>query len=243
MQTFEPLISVFLPTFARCGGGHLERAIRSVLSQTYQNLELFVVDDGSVDGSKEVIEHFCAEDSRVKQFRFEINTGLPAYNTGICYAKCRGSCLAWIFDDCVWRMHHLEVLVRELSASPSAGFVYSKALSHFAGGNEVVIGMPYDEKHMQKGNNHIANVATLVTRKAVEAVGWYDPHVILKRFCDWDLWTRIWKVFGCAFVDEITADEYGTGLADSLGNTHTLFPSVILKYAATERNAMLVPSR
>src|SRR2546430_3881689 len=74
----SPLVSVILPTYARHASGRLQRAVDSVLSQSFTNFELIIVDDGSTDGSNEFIEHCRALDPRVVHVRHELNSGLPA---------------------------------------------------------------------------------------------------------------------------------------------------------------------
>ncbi len=77
----EPLVSVIIPTFNRayCVG----RAIDSVRTQTHQNTEILVLDDGSTDGTRDLIERSYADDPRVRYF-FHENRGVTATrNRGI----------------------------------------------------------------------------------------------------------------------------------------------------------------
>ena len=74
-QSRSPLVSIFLPTHARCRGGMLQRSIESVLKQTYDHFELFVCDDASTDGSQELIAEYVGRDSRIRHLRFEPQVG------------------------------------------------------------------------------------------------------------------------------------------------------------------------
>ena len=58
----NPIISVVMPTYCRGDNGLLERSIRSVLNQTFKELELIVVDDGSVDSTQSVVKKIMKED-------------------------------------------------------------------------------------------------------------------------------------------------------------------------------------
>jgi hypothetical protein len=79
----EPLVSVIMPAYN--AQKFITEAIQSVLSQTYRNFELVVVDDGSTDATKDIV--FSFKDERIKYFYHE-NSGLAAtHNTGIKYSK------------------------------------------------------------------------------------------------------------------------------------------------------------
>lgn len=235
------LVSILLPTFARRAGGYLERAIESVLAQTYVNFEFLIVDDGSTDGSADLIEWYTRQDSRVRHVRFERNIGLPALTLGLAYAKSSGDKIAFIFDDCTIVPHHLERLTRTLDAHPEALMAYGQAEAKWMNGGSLTIGQAYDAINMRKGNNHIPNASVVLRRKAIDTVGWYDPHVLLKRFCDWDLWLRISGHSTPVFVPEILAYESGTNLKDSLGERVTVMRDLMLRYSKTPRSEVLRP--
>lgn len=106
-----PLVSVLLPTHARNKSGLLSKAISSVLAQDFSDFELFVIDDGSSDGSVETIQEFCNLDKRVRHIRFEENVGLPALTAAHALKQSSGKYIAWQFDDCTWMSNHLIDLV------------------------------------------------------------------------------------------------------------------------------------
>ncbi len=235
------LISILLPTFARNTGGMLIAAIESVLSQTYSEFELLIVDDGSIDGSADTIAAFSARDSRVRAVRFERNVGLPALTTARAFCEAVGSRIAWMFDDCLWEPDCLAALTAALEASPSSAIAYGRCRLGIDG---PLIGAPLDPARLAAGDNHIPNCTTLIRREVYEAVGWPDPHILLVRFSDWDFWNRAAQAGSkFAFVDRALATERGVGLADSLGNTTALNRDLMQRYSAMERAAALHPSR
>ena len=67
------LISIIIPTFN--SQTHLKNCINSVLSQTYQNFELIIVDDCSSDNTIKIIKNFIKKDSRIKLFKTKKNSG------------------------------------------------------------------------------------------------------------------------------------------------------------------------
>ena len=92
----EPLVSVIIPVFNT--GKFLEKCLNSAIGQTYRNLELIVVDDGSTDNSLEIIQQFERTDSRIKVVRHEQNRGLfQARLTGADQAK--GDFIAFLDSD------------------------------------------------------------------------------------------------------------------------------------------------
>ena len=80
-----PGASVILPVYN--AGKYLEQSIESVLSQTYKNFELLLLDDGSTDGSKEVLEHYAIQDARCKVFSWPNQGLVKTLNEGIRLAK------------------------------------------------------------------------------------------------------------------------------------------------------------
>jgi glycosyltransferase involved in cell wall biosynthesis len=236
------LVSVFLPTFSRLYDGHLERTIQSVLNQTYRHFELLVIDDASVDGSKKLIENYAKQDARIKHIRMEHNIGLPAYTTGLAYLQSKGKFLTFAYDDCILSPDHLAVLINKLHTEPNLGMAYGQARIHWGDGRKQILGAPFNAVNMAAMNNHIPNVSVMVKRHVIENIGWYDPHFLLSRFYDWDLWVRISKHYPIGFVEKVIAEEHGTRLTDSIGNTYTLLPELMRKYANENRNQLLKPS-
>ncbi len=74
--TNPPLISVIMPIYNR--KEYLGKAVKSVLNQTYQNLEIILVDDHSTDGAYEMLQEYADKDKRIKLFRNEKNSFVSA---------------------------------------------------------------------------------------------------------------------------------------------------------------------
>jgi glycosyltransferase involved in cell wall biosynthesis len=103
-MTTEKLVSVVLPTHNRAAT--LERAIRSVLAQTYDNLELIVVDDASSDLTQNILDRFT--DRRLKIIRNQVRQGVSmARNTGVLQAT--GEYIAFQDSDDEWRVQKLQM--------------------------------------------------------------------------------------------------------------------------------------
>ena len=90
------LVSVVIPTYNRAESLH--QAIASVLSQSYSNFELIILDDGSTDATLDVVTGFALSEPRIKRIRHECNLGFVAnWTYGVKLA--RGSCMAILGDD------------------------------------------------------------------------------------------------------------------------------------------------
>lgn len=104
MEHKSTTVSVIIPCYN--GERFIAEAVESALGQTYGDIEVIVVDDGSVDGSEDVLRPFLA-DGRVKFLKHERNRGIPAArNTGI--RASRGGFIAFLDQDDVWFSHKLE---------------------------------------------------------------------------------------------------------------------------------------
>jgi len=110
------LVSIIMPTFNRADT--IMRAIRSVQSQTFEDWELIVVDDGSTDNTAARIEG-C--DPRLKLIRQENQGTAGARNAGL--RASAGSYIAFLDSDDEWLPHHLELCVSFLEAFPREQFV------------------------------------------------------------------------------------------------------------------------
>ena len=80
MEKQQDLISVIVPIYNM--EKHLDRCLKSILGQTYRNLEILLIDDGSTDGSLEIMNGYAKRDSRVRVFHKE--------NGGVSSARNRG---------------------------------------------------------------------------------------------------------------------------------------------------------
>jgi glycosyltransferase involved in cell wall biosynthesis len=115
----EPLVSIIIPTYNRLS--YLAEAIESAVYQTYQNIEIIVSDDCSVDNPQWIVESF--KDSRIKFRRNSSNLGV-AVNVSTAIKKARGKYLATLNDDDVWQKDFLENLVPPLEKSPNLALAF-----------------------------------------------------------------------------------------------------------------------
>jgi rhamnosyltransferase len=201
----QPTVSVILPTYNR--SQTLDGAARSVLDQSYSNTELIVVDDGSSDGSSDVLEAL-AGDPRVEIVRLETNRGAAvARNSGL--ARCRGRFVAFQDSDDRWEPGALATLVTTLDALPDdVGVAYGWTELRGRGPSQLLPDPRLRPRSgmlasVLAGGNVIGLPSALVRRETIERVGGFDPE--LPTLEDWELWLRLARVTAFRFVPTIVA--------------------------------------
>ena len=209
MGTKRPLVSVIIPCYN--GEKFISEAIESVLNQTYQNFEIIVVDDGSTDSSKSVIEPFL-KDPRIKLIEHGQNMGIPvARNTGIKMSK--GEFVAFLDQDDLWLPEKLERQIALFEHSPpDVGLVFSnintvdsdgvikeyKSMRHIPSHiNELA---PQEVLKAVFLHNFIPMITVLVRRACFDTVGLLDES--LKGGCDdYDFCLRLAAKYKVKYLD------------------------------------------
>ena len=125
MNNADHLVSVIMPVFN--GGKLLSIALESVRNQVYPNLEIIVVDDGSTDKSREVLESFANSWSgcmKILMHPGRKRQGIAAsYRLG--YEHCRGEYIAFLEQDDVWSVNKISEQIKVFDAFPEVGVVFS----------------------------------------------------------------------------------------------------------------------
>lgn len=187
---FNPTISIIMPTYNR--GELISKAIKSVLSQTYRNFQLIIVDDGSKDNTRSIVESF--EDPRIL-YIYQENQGVSAArNTGLRAAT--GEYVAYIDSDNQWRDKYLEYSVK-FSKKHDADCIYSiLTIVDGKGAVKAYRAGKFDAAALWDRNFIDLNVFfhRLYSDKQVE----FDNR--LRRAVDWDYIVRVSNIYGCKFA-------------------------------------------
>lgn len=187
----QPLVSIYLPTHNRAD--LLVRAARSVLAQTYQNFELLIVDDGSTDGTPEIIWHLAKSDRRIRALRQSEARGAPAARN-LAIRESKGHLVTGIDDDDEMMPERLAVLVSAFDEKYSlvcSGFIRkTRASTRTLANSRMTITL--DDQLMR---NHVGNAALTLRTRLLEA-GLFDES--MPAWQDYDLWTRLIAKFGAA---------------------------------------------
>jgi GT2 family glycosyltransferase len=165
----EPgLVSVLIVTYNRRDDA--ERAIRSALSQTYQPVEVVVLDNGSTDDTASLP---ALADGRVRYVRVDANLGCPSgRNAGI--AHCAGEFVYQLDDDGWLPPDAVETAMARMARSPSIGVVESRLVLVPQGQDEAAIGTPETDVALYRST--FSGGRALIRAALFESVGLYPEH-------------------------------------------------------------------
>ena len=145
------LVSIIMPAYN--AEKLISDSINSVLSQTYKNFELIVIDDYSQDQTSQVVENFILKDKRVKLIKNIKNKGVAeTRNTGLNHAK--GDFVAFLDSDDKWVEDKLEKQLAVLKERNDVDVVYGSYYRFNSDGVKNVVKVPnlLDKKKLLKGN-------------------------------------------------------------------------------------------
>ena len=187
----SPFVSVILPVFNRADT--VARAIESVLDQSYESWELLVVDDGSTDGTRAVLERYAARLTLLSQ----ANAGAYAARN-LALERARGELIAFVDSDDVWHRDRLAVQL-PLLARPQVGLVFGNAaLVEPADGGGRPLGTTFfdlappsrgDVRAALACENFICQSSVLVRRACFDRVGRFS--LSSRTSADYAKWCQI----------------------------------------------------
>ena len=219
-----PLVSICIPTYN--GAQYLEACLDSVLSQSYPDFEVVIVDDQSSDQTWNILDQYVVRDSRIRLFRNEQNLGLVG-NWNRCLELAQGEWIKfvfqddWITPDCIEHMVKasvgsqslLTVCQREFvfeSVSDSVINAYQKLSKNFS------LAVIFKGKHLIPAEEFCDTVlehqelnflgeptSMLIHRDAITRYGKFNPYLI--QLCDYEYWVRIGVNTGILYVPETLA--------------------------------------
>jgi glycosyltransferase involved in cell wall biosynthesis len=201
-------VSVLMPSYNYAR--YLPAAIESVLSQSYGDLELIIIDDCSTDDSREIAEGWKKLDRRVIPVLHKVNTGLSgARNSGLSVAT--GDFVALCDADDLWDKGKLKMQLDRFYGQPEIGAVHSDARiiddsatptgrlysADFHGENQQCSGNLFKEFCLR---NFVCNSTVVLRRECLDYAGGFDQR--LRSLEDWVCWARISKQYQFGYVDE-----------------------------------------
>ena len=188
---YNPLVSVIVPTY-NCGE-FINETLASILSQSYKNTEIIVVDDGSTDNTSEVVGAIINRDSRIS-YIYKANGGQPtARNEGL--RAVRGELVAFCDSDDIWMPDKLK-LQTPYFRDPKIGACYTGMQRFDSLTGETI---PYCGKFdkMWRGavthhlllDNFVGHSSVVARKTCLDEVGGFDEAI--KMGDDWDMILRL----------------------------------------------------
>jgi glycosyltransferase involved in cell wall biosynthesis len=201
-----PMVSIIIPTCDR--PGFLKEALQSVISQTYKNLEIIIINDGGEDVSE--IINSLDNKGNIIYLRHEDRMGpSAARNTGLKVA--RGKYIAYLDDDDVYYPNHLETLIVFLERSNSK-VAYTDSYQAFQAWitdryvtTDKTITYSYDfdrQKFLISNYIHIINIVH--RRELLDEIGLFDEE--LETHEDWDMCIRLSQKYEFYHIKDVTAE-------------------------------------
>lgn len=194
-------ISVIIPTYNRAD--KILESVNSVLRQTYTNIEVIVVDDGSTDDTKNVVESI--EDERVRYIRLLENGGASvARNVGVEHAS--GNIIAFEDSDDLWYANKLELQMEYWKLHPEFSMIYSQYKMHLS---ETTCIAPNPEWYGEmEGDifpwlllrNSIGTPTMIMYKECFEEIGGFDTE--MRSLEDWDFAIRFAEQFLIGYVEQ-----------------------------------------
>jgi len=175
--------------------------VKSVLRQTYKNIEIIVVDDGSKDETREVLKEV---EEKIRYVYKENGGASSARNLGI--INSTGEYIALLDCDDLYLPGKIEKAVEALDNDPKIGFVHTGAYFINSEGYQVKEYSP--KKKQREGNifsklllgNYICNSTVVARRQCFEKCGTFDETIFVP--ADWDMWLRISAQYNAGYIKE-----------------------------------------
>ena len=213
---------------------YIEDAIESILNQTYKNIELIVIDDGSTDDSWEIIQRYTSKDKRVINLRNKKNIGIVrTRNNGLVMVSDESKYVAMLDSDDIAMKDRIKKQVQFMEKNSEYGIV---------GSNIKII----DENNINTGErkynnydiyikNPLAQSSVLIRKNIFENAGLYDRKYVVCE--DWDLWFRINSISKIGIMNEYLI-QYRINSSQSKSNKLklTILNSIKIKMKYMKKN-------
>jgi len=209
MTSTPHLVSVVIPTYNNAK--YIAECIDSVLNQTYKNIEIIIVDDGSTDNTEEVVAPFLNAYKNIIYKKIENSKSPTARNVGI--AMANGEYISAIDSDDIWPDYKLELQVAALINSPNSvvlGSIQSftvdengvKQWNNVLTPPPVDVGCRYVKNLMAMSLEQMVIFNTFMAPAAlIKEHGLWDPAFVTAH--DWENWIRLAKQFQFIHIDKV----------------------------------------
>ncbi len=234
-KKFNPLVSIIMPVYN--GSKYVKKAIDSALAQTYKNIEIIVINDGSTDNSEKIIKQYG---KKLKYFKKENGGVATALNLAI--ERSKGEYISWLSHDDVYLEDKIKTNIEVLSTLKSTERENTILYSNY-----IVIDKdskqtwesPFHKEHSAEKlnspfypifNGLIHGCSLLIPKKCFNEVGKFDPKLPTTQ--DYDLWYRMFPKYNIRFISKPTIksrshDEQGSKKGEHFEECDSLWINMI----------------
>ncbi len=201
-KDFLPLVSVVMPVFN--GANYLREAVDSALAQTYKNIEIIIINDGSTDDTEKIAKSYG---NKIRYFTKENGGVSSALNVGL--REMKGEYFSWLSHDDAYYPEKIEKQLAVVTKLGCEKVVLYSDYEFMDENSEVFKTMRLDHEMLEKKPEYallrssINGNTLLISRKAFDECGEFDEN--LKCTQDYDMWSRMMKVCIFVHVPEILA--------------------------------------
>lgn len=198
MESKKPLISILMTAFNR--ERYIGSAIESVLSSTYTNFELIIVDDGSTDGTVSIVNEFIRKDNRIKLFINERNLG-DYPNRNYAASLANGKYIKYVDSDDFIYPHGIEVMVSSMEKYPEAGWGICslKADKIYPFPFMLEPKSAYEYHFFGPGLFHKGPLTTIFKKSVFEDVNGFNPGRMIS---DADMWHKLGLIYPVVLMQD-----------------------------------------
>lgn len=199
----RPTFSIMVPTYNQ--DSFVPQTLDSIREQTVGDWEAVVVNDGSTDNTKAVIEKYALVDERIRVFHKKNGGVASALNEAL--RNARGEWILWLSSDDLFEPNKLEIHLREFEKRPEGKFFYTNYSLLYHQTQKKVPGYPgiaprEDQVLSFFYTNFVNGISICIHRSVFESVGFFNES--LRDAQDFDMWIRIASEYPFEYIDDRT---------------------------------------
>jgi teichuronic acid biosynthesis glycosyltransferase TuaG len=190
------LVSVVIATYRR--SSLLSQTLNSIINQTYQNLEIIIVDDGSHDSTTNTV--LSVADNRIKFFSIP-HSGRPAVPRNYGISKATGEYIAFCDDDDLWDSEKLQKQIDCFNLNPNIALIYTDYIIFSDNGYVSQSTNLHTNVEKQLYDNKVAFSSAIVRANVIKKIGNFDERMILKASEDYLFFTKLMASFPYFYLE------------------------------------------
>ncbi len=199
------MVSIIIPLYN--AEKFIKTTVDSCCSQTYQDIEIYVVDDCSTDSSIEIVKKLQRQDSRIKILKNEKNSGvIKTANAGL--QACSGKYAMVLGNDDVLEPEHIECMVK-IMEQDDYSFLYCSSIYINEAGEKTGQSDTKDISHNPQlllRRNVVNACGLLMNVNKLREVGWYPEYLGFRNYGEWYLWIKLCNAGKVGYVSQIKSN-------------------------------------